>query len=197
MAGMDFDCLLFSARLATASSRNLLPPWKTGLVAVIFGRQGPLPVFQPVPDWTDPLPIVVLVPLIVRGPDSSGKTDSTARPFKRLRESHEGRDEKDAQLRAMHVRAWMNFILLNPQASRAGLQLECICDEATRVSTIEDILFDRRTGTLAARISALTMYAIWASSHDIPPNLVTPMHEELAYRYVCMLRSESTGNSSL
>jgi hypothetical protein len=85
----------------------------------------------------------------------------------------------------------MNFILLNPQSSRAGLQPECIGDEALCVSTMEDILFDRRTGTLAARISALTMYARWASSRGIPPNLVTPMQGELTYRCVCMLHSES------
>ncbi len=81
---------------------------------------------------------------------SSGTVGITSRPFKRLRGSAEGRDETDMRLRAIHVRAWMNFSLLNPQASRAGLQLVGIDDESMRVSTMEDILFDRRTGTLAA-----------------------------------------------
>jgi hypothetical protein len=192
MAGMDIDRLLFSAQLATAPSRNLLLPWESGLAAVIFGRRGPLPVFQPVPEWTDPVPMVVRASETVKVPAvSSGTVGITSRPFKRLRGSAEGRDEKDKRLRAIHVRAWMNFTLLNPQASRAGLQLEGIDDDSMRVSTMEDILFDRRTGTLAARISALTMYTRWASSHGIPPNQVTPIQEELAYKHVCMLHSES------
>jgi hypothetical protein len=56
---------------------------------------------------------------------------------------------------------------------------------------MEDILFDRITGTLAARTCALTMFTRWANSHGIPPNQVTPIQEELAYMYVCMLHSES------
>jgi hypothetical protein len=110
--------------------------------------------------------MIVSFPETVKLPASGGKVSITAQPFKRLRGSPESRDEKDMRLRATHVKAWMNFTLSNLQASCAGLQLEGIGDDAMRVTTMEDILFDRRTGTLA-RISSLTMYTRWASSHRL------------------------------
>ena len=55
---------------------------------------------------------------------------------------------------------------------------------------MEDVLFDRRTGTFAARVSALTMFTRWANSHGIPSNQVTPIQEELASNMsVCSTRS--------
>jgi hypothetical protein len=193
MAGMNLDFLLFSVRLATAPSRSLLLPWESGFGAVVFGRGELLPSARPVPKLTDPVPTVC----VIAGEDlalTSIRNEVAAissRPFKRLRGRAKGRDEKDLRLRAIHVRDWMNFTLLNPQASRAGRQLVSIADDSMRVATMEDILFDRITGTLAARSSALTMFTRWANSHGIPPNRVTPIQEELAYMYVCTLHSES------
>ena len=138
---MYLDLLLFSVQLATAPSRNSLRPWESGVAAVIFGRQRPLPVFQPVPEWTYPVHMIVSFPETVKLPASGGKVSITAQPFKRLRGSPESRDEKDMRLRATHVKAWMNFTLSNLQASCAGLQLEGIGDDAMRVTTMEDVLF--------------------------------------------------------
>jgi hypothetical protein len=101
------------------------------------------------------------------------------------------RDENDKRLPVIHVRVWVYFTLLYPQASRVGVQLEGIYDDALCASTIGDIRIDRRTGTLAAWISALSMYVRWASSHGIVPNQDTHIQEELAHKYVCTLRSES------
>ena len=190
---MDVGRLLLSAQLEAAPARHLLLPWETGLAGVIFGGLPPLPALPAISEWKD------LVPTDARQPEDvsravveTGAATITTRPFKRLKGSGEGRDQKEERLRSIHVRAWLNFALLNPAASRAGLQLEAISDDALRIDTMEEILYDRRTATLAARISALTMFTRWATSHGIPPHQVTPVQEELAYKYVSMLHAEAS-----
>jgi hypothetical protein len=64
---MDIERLLFSAQLDTAPSRSLSLPWESGFADVIFGRRGPLPVFQPVPELTDPVPMIARASEIVNG----------------------------------------------------------------------------------------------------------------------------------
>ena len=67
--------------------------------------------------------------------------------------------------RRIHLQKWIDVLLVNPQATPTGKELEKLTDEdecfAKRLDTLEDVFSKKATNTLRARSSSLCSYLSW------------------------------------